>query len=133
MSYSLPADIREIKAITPTLKAYGADETAQNTAIQKVIDRVEVIINNRLKSKYTVPVTPVPDILERISVYKTAYEILVENYGDSEGKYSYFKKEAETLLSQIESGAIELVPVSDSLNSADLINPSGEDRYFTLG
>jgi len=133
MAYAGPNDIRAIKAISPTLKGYGVDEEAQNTAIQAVIDRVEVIINTRLQSKYTVPLLPVPDILKRISVYKTAYEILVENYGDVDGKYSYFRREADALLQQIEDGSISFTPPAESINGVDCVIPTGDYRVFELG
>ena len=130
MSYCTASDVKEIKSVKRLLAPDGNWEDSDIT------DRISEIsaseIDLRLAGWYEVPLSPVPDIIKRICKLLVAYEMLMEEFGQSDGNYDYLKREADYLLEGIENRRI-LLETSDSAeypNGGPKLVISDENRYF---
>lgn len=101
MSYCDVASVKNVKSVARLLAPEGS---WSDDDISAKIDEIgSAVIDVRLKGVYEVPFAVVPEPIERICRLKTAYEMLVEEYGAEDGRFDSLNSEAEYLLRGIET------------------------------
>lgn len=118
-------DVKAVKAVKRLIEPNG---NWSDSNIEDKIDEMTNLINTRIAGVAETPLNPVPSILQRICKLKTAYEMLIEEYGKADGKYAEFNNEAEYLLARINERVIVL-DGGESIAEPVLVNRNSE-RYF---
>jgi len=89
--------------------------------VNNKIASAELEINAKLSSRYTTPVTPVPDILKSCSLNLTCYYVLRQNYTQEDGNVSdwvnEYRKTADELINLLLDGTIDIAATSTTTNT----------------
>ena len=97
------------------------------------ITRAEGEIDDRLRHRYTVPFTTVPQIIKNIALDLTTYFLLRENYHQEDGQLNDWVKDyerrASDLLELISDGTIALE--STDTTGVAISSTTGVERTFT--
>ena len=116
------------------------DGKVAKTWVESKISTAELEINGKLQSRYATPLTSASaiEILKPVSIFRTCYSILAQNYTQENGNASDwvqdYKKRADEILNMILDGTIDLDATSSTI-STDSIQSSTIDvaRTFSNG
>jgi phage gp36-like protein len=117
MAYTVYADIDN--EISDLGQYIPAGKTALDWINNKIAS-AELEINAKLSSRYTTPVSPVPDILKACSLNLTCYYVLRQNYTQEDGNTSdwvnEYRKTSDELLKLIMDGTVDLAAMTTAIN-----------------
>lgn len=133
MAYCTATDVKTIKSIARLLNVNGGTWTDDN--ITALITEIDAVIDERLEYIYDdLPISPVPPTLTRISKLKTAYDMLLQEYGQDNENWKPMFDEAESLMKQILNGTIKLAdPDTETPHTgAPIAVVADTTRYFSM-
>lgn len=132
MGYCSTDSVKSVKSVKRLLVPEG---TWTDADIAARIDEIGTsVIDTRLGGVYSVPFEPVPDVVERICRLKTAYGMLMEEYGREDDRYEFLNEEAEYLLRGLEKKVFLLESpesVTGVLSGPELFSADAR-RYFDM-
>jgi len=116
------------KLIPYSLRGNTTTSDSEGTAIfSKHIDRAEAIVNSYIATRYSLPLSPVPELIrtltEDIASYFFIRGVFVQD-GERKNEYLEAFRDAFEMLKQIKAGQIQLVDTSGSL-----LTPLSSSRY----
>lgn len=135
MAYCTADDVKAIKAVKRLLSPDGNWSDAD---ITQRIRETDAYIDSRLRTTYKVPLTiggQTPEVVKRVSIFRTVFEMLTEEYGRNNDEYLYYYNESEKLLQRILDGEVQFN--DDDTDQASIPAPrlliDNHDRYFRIG
>lgn len=134
MAYCTADDVKAIKAVKRLLSPDGNWSDAD---ITQRISETDAYIDSRLSTTYKVPISiegQTPALIKRISILRTVFEMLTEEYGRNNDEYLYYYNESEKLLQRILDGEIHCN--DDDTDQASIPTPrliiQNNKRYFRI-
>lgn len=102
-----------VEALILTTPSVNSVSNITSAALAHYINRADSVIDAKLASRYTVPLSPIPEIIKTISTDLAIYEIvgkrMVTLVKDVENDWPSRFKEANDLLDKIATGEFTLV------------------------
>lgn len=129
MAYCTVADVRTLKVV--------ANVSFIDAEITALIAEVDSYIDTRLTSYInTLPMSPVPAIIKRCSMFETVWEMIVQQLGALE-EYRFYHDEAESILKKITSGEtiIETAIIEQNVSVPSIrfsSDDTSENRKFSM-
>jgi len=136
MPYSAREDIENQVIPTSDLVSLTDDELAgeQNPEINKriaaAIESADTEIDAMLRGLYTVPLSPVPDIVKRISAKLAAWNLWSRRSGEKPENIRDEYKWCQTILKYIQERKIQLGDEEPVKGGEMLVSKTDEDRLF---
>jgi len=135
MSYCAQADIQEqLPEADLIMLTDDADAGVVDTSVvTRAIADADAKIDAYCQGRYTVPLSPVPDMIRRVSVDLAIYNLYSrrDSFGMPEIR-SERKKDAVSYLKDVAAGKVTLGSATPAAqNSADSVQVSSSDRVFS--